>query len=128
MAVILVHCLAEFVSEAPPPGPARLSLAASRLDLQARTPAGLVWLSDGYTDAAPAEVHAQLPQARAAIERWLRARGYEVRPGRWATPASLRPARGRFECLAWEGAERWQLVVHPELATRGPLALEVVLS
>lgn len=28
----------------------------------------------------------------------------EGKPGRWATPAGLRPERGRFECFCWAEA------------------------
>ena len=40
----------------------------------------------------------------------LARRGYEVRPGRWATPASLKPERGRYECFCWaEAPPGWRL-------------------
>ena len=65
--VILVASPEEFVYEVPPPALVRLSLADSRLDLQALTRAGLVWLSDQYSEAAPPEVRQQLPAARDAI-------------------------------------------------------------
>ena len=94
--VILVASLPEFVAEVPPPALVRLSLADSRLDLQAWTRAGLVWLSDSYTEAAPAEVREQLPAARDAIAGWLAWQGYEVRPGRWATPRGVQPVAGRL--------------------------------
>lgn len=109
--IILIATLSDFVSEAPPPALVRLSLQVGRLDLQTQTRHGLIWLSDQYPATAPAAVHAQLPAARAAIAAWLQQAGYHVRPGRWATPRSVTPPPGRFECIRWELRDReWVLV------------------
>lgn len=112
--IILVQSLSEFTAEIAAPGPVRLALTesagAARLDLQALTPAGLVWLSDRYSRHCPPEIHAQLPAARELVARWLAGRGYEVRPGRWATPADYRPQPGTFGCFAWhQVGKRWIL-------------------
>jgi hypothetical protein len=117
--IILVQNLTEFVFEAPPPRTVRLSLRngtnQSQLDLQARPEAGLVWLCDWYTHHAPAEIHRQLNAALPAIAAWLVDQGYDVRPGRWATPDNYRPDRGRFEIIKWmESAGNWQLVIMEE--------------
>lgn len=110
MRVILVHSLTDFLTEAPPPRLCRLSLVEARLNLQAQTRGGLVWLSDQYDSSAPPEVHAQLPAALDTVAAWLSWQGYEVRPGRWATPAGVKPDRGRFECFKWENCGKgWQL-------------------
>ncbi len=104
-AVILVHSLVEFLAEAPPPRPVRLSYHVdqiTRLDLQALTPAGLVWLHDAYSQATPPKVRAQVEEAAGIVAAWLNWQGYEVRGGRWAT--AVKPERGRFECFAWQKA------------------------
>ncbi len=46
-----------------------------------------------------------------AIAAWLTWQGYEVRPGRWATPRGVVPDRGRFEVFWWEQtpAGVWEL-------------------
>lgn len=113
--IITVQTLAQFITEAPAPGPARLSVASnslgqSRIDLQGIGPGGLIWLHDLYSRSCPPAVHEQLPAAGNLVAQWLAVRGYEVRPGRFLTPADLKPHRGRFECFWWQDAGRgWEL-------------------